>query len=237
MYLWTGQPEQCVQWFQSVIARRSGASLYTKAGLALALQVAGAGDEARSASNGLLAAAAAAESPRLACWAYLAFGVVQRDTDPAAAHDALRRGLAIAQDSENRQLKSAIATTLALHAATYGDAVDAFDFVAMAIRNHYDSGSFSALRNPLWILAVILDRLEYYEPAATISEFAVGPMLRAANPEIDSNFGHLRDVLGDEAYESLARAGANMSNAAMVSYAFDQIDRARAQLMLDGESP
>ncbi len=237
VYLWTGQPEQCVQWFQSVIARRSGASLYTKAGLALALQVAGAGDEARSASNGLLVAAAAAESPRLACWAYLAFGIVQRDTDPAAAHDALRRGLAIAQDSENRQLKSAIATTLALHAATYGDAVDAFDFVAMAIRNHYDSGSFSALRNPLWILAVILDRLEYYEPAATISEFAVGPMLRAANPEIDSNFGHLRDVLGDEAYESLARAGANMSNAAMVSYAFDQIDRARAQLMLDGESP
>jgi predicted ATPase/class 3 adenylate cyclase len=236
-YLWTGQPEQCVQWFQSVIARRSGASLYTKAGLALALQVAGAGDEARSASNGLLAAAAAAENPRLACWAYLAFGIVQRDTDPAAAHDVLRRGLAIAQDSENRQLKSAIATTLALHAATYGDAVDAFDFVAMAIRNHYDSGSFSALRNPLWILAVILDRLEYYEPAATISEFAVGPMLRAANPEIDSNFGHLRDVLGDEAYESLARAGANMSNAAMVSYAFDQIDRARAQLMLDGESP
>jgi hypothetical protein len=41
---------------------------------------------------------------------------------------------------------------------------------------------------------------------------------------------HLRDVLGDQAYESLAREGATMTTAAMTTYAYDQIDRARAEL-------
>ena len=40
----------------------------------------------------------------------------------------------------------------------------------------------------------------------------------------------LRDVLGGEAYEASARAGASMTNAEMATYAFEQIDLARAQL-------
>ena len=37
-------------------------------------------------------------------------------------------------------------------------------------------------------------------------------------------------VLGDETYESLARRGEQMTTAAMVTYALDQIDQARAEL-------
>jgi hypothetical protein len=37
---------------------------------------------------------------------------------------------------------------------------------------------------------------------------------------------HLRDVLGDQAYESLARKGETMTTAAMATYAYDQIDQA-----------
>jgi hypothetical protein len=36
--------------------------------------------------------------------------------------------------------------------------------------------------------------------------------------------------LGDERYEALARAGETMTNAAMATYALDQIDQARAEL-------
>lgn len=36
---------------------------------------------------------------------------------------------------------------------------------------------------------------------------------------------HLREVLGDETYESLANAGGNMTTAAMAAYAFAQIDQ------------
>jgi hypothetical protein len=41
---------------------------------------------------------------------------------------------------------------------------------------------------------------------------------------------HLREVLGDQTYESLAHKGETMSTAEMVTYAYDQIDQARAEL-------
>jgi hypothetical protein len=41
---------------------------------------------------------------------------------------------------------------------------------------------------------------------------------------------HLRDVLGDQTYESLTRKGETMTTAAMASYAHHQIDQARTEL-------
>jgi hypothetical protein len=41
---------------------------------------------------------------------------------------------------------------------------------------------------------------------------------------------HLRDVLGEQTYESLAHKGEAMTTAAIVAYAYDQIDQARAEL-------
>ena len=52
------------------------------------------------------------------------------------------------------------------------------------------------------------------------------PSRAVAFPRSTSTISHLREVLGDEAYESLARIGENMTNAAMADYAFEQIDRA-----------
>ena len=51
-----------------------------------------------------------------------------------------------------------------------------------------------------------------------------------AFPEITTTIAHLREVLGDDRYESLAQAGQAMTNAEMANYAFEQIDLARAQL-------
>jgi hypothetical protein len=50
-------------------------------------------------------------------------------------------------------------------------------------------------------------------------------------PEITTAIAHLRAVLGGETYESLARKGESMTTATMVTYAYDQIDQARAQLL------
>jgi hypothetical protein len=49
-------------------------------------------------------------------------------------------------------------------------------------------------------------------------------------PEIRATVAHLREVLGDEGYETLARTGAAMSTAEMVNFAYEQIDHARASL-------
>jgi hypothetical protein len=41
---------------------------------------------------------------------------------------------------------------------------------------------------------------------------------------------HLRIVLGEATYESLARKGETMTTTAMATYAYDQIDQARTDL-------
>ena len=56
------------------------------------------------------------------------------------------------------------------------------------------------------------------------------PLTAAWAPEITTAIAHLREVLGDEAYESFARKGETMSTAEMVTYAYDQIDQARTEL-------
>jgi hypothetical protein len=83
---------------------------------------------------------------------------------------------------------------------------------------------------PLAILAALFDRLGRYGPAATIAGFALSPFSAAGVPEIATAITHLRDVLGEATYESLARKGETMTTAAMVTYAYDQIDQARAEL-------
>jgi hypothetical protein len=101
-------------------------------------------------------------------------------------------------------------------------------------RNFYDSGSFSLMPSPLAILAAFFDRLGHHEPATTISGFAVTPLTRKAFPEITTAITHVREVLGDDVYRSFARTGENMTNAAMATFAFEQIDQARAELLRAG---
>ena len=54
--------------------------------------------------------------------------------------------------------------------------------------------------------------------------------MRTAFPEINTTIAHLRDVLGDQTYESLACERGTMTTTAMATYAYDQLDQARAEL-------
>jgi len=135
----------------------------------------------------------------------------------------------IAQDSGNRDNESHLALNLAWLEAEHGDTASAFDHLTLSIRNYHDSRNTALIRAPLAILAALFDRLGRYEAAATIAEFVANPFTTATNPEITTAIAHLRDVLGDQTYESLARKGETMTTAAM-AYAYDQIDQARAEL-------
>jgi hypothetical protein len=143
----------------------------------------------------------------------------------------LRRGLLIAQDSGNPGLETHLASNVARLEAEHSDPLAALDHLTLAIRNYHDSGSTAMMRTPLAVLGAFLDRLGHHDAAATIGAFAVSfPLVTAAFPEITTAITHLRDVLGDQTYESLARKGETMTTAAMATYALDQIDQARAEL-------
>lgn len=68
------------------------------------------------------------------------------------------------------------------------------------------------------------------EPAAIIVGHGFSPLTASWLPELGSTIGHPRGVLGDQTYESLARKGETMTTAAIATYAYHQIDQARAAL-------
>ena len=142
----------------------------------------------------------------------------------------MRRGLVIAQDSGNR----AIETHLAVQSGPTRGRTRRPAGRARLLRcgdpqlprlgqHHHDPCRPGWPRRPFRPARAL-------RTAATIAGFAVSPLTAAVVPEINTAITHLRDVLGDETYESLARKGETMTTAAMVTYAYDQIDQVKAEL-------
>jgi hypothetical protein len=218
------------EWCRAQLARRRDTHINIRGWLVLALSVAGSGGEAMDCADGLIEAAEATGNPSVLAWALGAYGLAFRDADPVGALNALGRGLVIAQDSGNRTTASALAEFRALLEAEHGGTVSALDHLTLAIRNFHNAGDTTTIRAPLATLAVLFDRLGRYEPAATVAGFALSPIAAAGVPEITTAIAHLREVLGEATYESVARKGEAMTAAAMVTYAYDQIDQARTEL-------
>jgi predicted ATPase len=230
-YLFVGQPERYVALCRAQLTRTGDANTFARANLVFALAVCGSTDEAVVTANGLIDAAEAVGNPWVLAYALFACGYAFRDTDPERALEAMRRGVLISQDSGNRFFETQFSYWRSVLEAEQGERAAALDYLAVAIRNNHESGNIGMLHNPLAILARVLDWLGRYEPAATIAGFAtVNPMAAATQPELGTAIAHLREVLGETTYESLARKGETMSIAAIATYAYDQIDQARTEL-------
>jgi len=230
VYAAIGQPERWVEWCRAQLARGRDTHALTRTQLVVALTTAGAGEEARDAAIGLIEAAEATHNPYALSLALFGYGSAFSDADPVRALEALRRGLVIAQDSGNRYVEANLETALSPLEAEHGGPPAALDHITLAIRNFYDSGNVGLIRNALATLAVLLDRLGRFEPAATIAGFAFSPLTASASPQLSTVIAHLHNVLGDQSYASFARQGETMTTAEMVTYAYDQIDQARAEL-------
>jgi predicted ATPase len=229
-YITMGFSDRWLALCRKQLALGEGMNAFNRGSMVMALTTAGEFDEAKSASEDLLNAADATDNPGAQAFALLSYGYVWRDANPPAAYEALRRGLTIAQHSGNRMAESYIAVNLSGFAATIYDPMAALDFLTLAIKNFFDTGSYSHMVSPLAVLAAHFDRIGRYEAAATILGFAVTAFALATFPEIDVAIAHLREVLGDNVYQSLSEAGAKMTNPDAARYALEQIEQARAEL-------
>jgi predicted ATPase len=229
-YQYIGQPERWAKWCRDQIARGRDTHTTTRSCLVFALTTGGCLDEAMAATNGLIEAAETSDNPYALSLALLAYGSAFRDAEPLRSLTALRRGLVVAQDSGNRYAETQTAFMVSALEAEHGDRIAALDYLTLAIRNHYESGNTGMMHIPLALLAAFLDRLGRYEAAATIAGFALTPLSAASMPKITTAVAHLREVLGEATYESLAQEGETMTTAEMVAYAYDQIDQARTEL-------
>ena len=174
-------------------------------------------------------------NPFVTSYALMCIGMAYSSRDPLRALDALRRGLTITQETGNRTNESYIAMTLALTLnridGDESDHVSLLDYISSAIANYHDSSNITQLRAALGLFATFLDRRGDAEAAATVAGFAgVMPTAAPTVPEFGDTISHLGDTLGAKTYESFSRDGAAMTMAAMVSYAYEQIDRVRHEL-------
>jgi predicted ATPase/class 3 adenylate cyclase len=230
IYTLVGQLEKAVDWFQSHMDPVRDPLATIRANRVLLLPMVGRADEAMDAAADIVKAAETTGNPYALTYALLAYGYAFRGTDIEAALAAMRRGLTIAHESGNRTNESFLALNVGHLEARLGDTAAALEHLTRAVRIYHDSGSPISLRSPLAVLAALLDQFGHHKSAATIAGFADSPLTAVAFPELTAAITHLRDVLGDETYESLARIGEAMTTAAVATYAYDQIDQARAEL-------
>jgi predicted ATPase len=235
-YITVGSGDRWLALCRRQLAQGQGMHAFNRGSMVMALATEGALEEAKSASTDLLDAAETTNNPGAQAFALLAYGYAWRETNPTAAYEALRRGLTIAQQSGNRMTESYLAVNLSGFGVTHGNPMDALDYLTLAIKNFFDTGSYSHMVSPLAVLAAHFDRIGRYEAAATMVGFAITAFALATFPEIQVAAAHLREVLGDNLYRSLSETGAKMTNAGAARYALEQIDQARAELNEVGPS-
>jgi predicted ATPase len=234
-YLFVGRPARYVELCRAQLMRTGDGNIMARANFAFGSAVVGSTDEAIVAANDLLDAADAIGNPWVLAFTLFACGYAFRDTDPNRSLEALRSAVLVAQNTGNRFFETQLGYWMCGLEAEQGDPVAALNCLDVAIRNNQESGNIGMLPNPLAILAVVLDRLGRYQPAATITGFAAAkPMAAVTLPELGALTTHLREALGDRTYELLSQHGREMTTTAMVTYAADQIDQARAELEQSG---
>jgi hypothetical protein len=229
VYLIRGEPERWITQCRNMISASEGPHILPRVHMAMTLAMTGAHDEAMEASEDLRYADRVTENPAVICWALLAYGHVRLDSDPASAFEAHRLGTKIARETGNGLLKTYHTANLSRLAAKHGDSAQTLDFIAVSIRSYLDAGNYFLLPQPMAVLAHYFDRIEQYEVAATLSGFATMSFATNYFPETEVAITHMREVLGEETYASLAGRGAATTNAAMAKYALEQIDRARIE--------
>jgi hypothetical protein len=235
VYSTGGEQERWVGFYRRHLARSRDTDEVTRACLVMALANGGRSKDALSVATGLVDDAEATHNPYLVSVALLAYAMACREEDPLRALDAVHRGLAVARESGNRANETYLAMVLAITLVQIetepADPLVLLDNIALAIRNYYEAANTSQIRSALAVMAIFLDRRGHTESAAMIAGFAsVAPTAVPSIPEFSTAVAHLRDVLGVQTYESLARKGETTTTAEMVTYAYDQIDQARTEL-------
>lgn len=233
-YTASGRPERSVELCRAQLARNRDTHTLTRSCLVMALTIRGPSEEAATIVDDLVNAAEATRNPAALCYALLAEGFALRDIEASRALAALRRGLALSQESGNRTSETHTAAVLCRVESKYGDPMAALDYFRLAVHNHHEAGNTTMISTPLALLAAFFDRIERYEAAATIAGFAFGPVTVASFPEIRTVMAHLASALGADAYESLTQSGARMTTAQMANYAYREIDRTRTELERTG---
>ena len=198
-----------------------------------ALVFAGSAEEAIIAADGLVEAAEATGNPWAISYALLSdrLGVSRRRSLDVAL-EAARRGLVMTRDSGNRFNESHMATVLAALEIEYGDPLG-----CTGLHHARDPQLSGCRKRRLPPFAPGPPRSDSrpartLRPAAVVASFAaLSPMAVASSPQIAATIeSYPGESWRHRPTKHSSRGRCHDDPRAMVAYAYEQIDQARAEL-------
>jgi len=227
VYLYAGQLDKVVK-NAAACRQRSDDKLTTgPCQLAYGLGATKRFDEAQTMAEEAVAATNARGIPSQIAYALVVYGRAFAKTAPARALAAMRRGLAVARDSDNTWHESSIGMELAVLETAHGEADAALESFHHVIESLHRSGAVLMLNYALSYLAVLFDRLGRSEPAATLCGIVPPTSPTAIWVDLSATIQHLNNAIGSASVEQRVRVGATMDRHAATLYALSEIERAR----------
>ena len=228
-HLLAGRSERFVEICTDLAAQPGFAHMLGLCGLLVALPLVGRREEALAIAEETLTAARAHGNPYWIAYALYAYGQAFTQTDPARALRVLREGLAYTQEHRNPFFEGIFAQGAAGLEAVHGDLVQALTLFDTAIDGFDRAGNVGTLAATLGGLAMLFDRFDRPEVAATIYGACANDVNVHMVIGLPETIEHLRAALGDSAFGECAASGSAMELGNAVSYARHQIRLVRSQ--------
>lgn len=225
-----GRPDRYLEVCSDLAGQPGLGEVVGLCGLVAFLPSVGRADEAMALADEALTAAFSRNHPYWIAFAHVGYGRAFAQTDPVRAMDKLREGLAYARQHPIPYWEAVFAREAGGLEAVHGDPEQALEFLATSMDSFHQAGNTATLAWTLASLAVLFDRTDQPQVAATI----VGATTRY--PIADLILGlpaateHLRDTLGANAFDEYGKAGAAMDSSQIVRYSHTHIDRTRREL-------
>ena len=176
-----------------------------------------------------VAAARARQNPFWIAFALEAYARAYADKDPGLAMDAMDEVLDYTREHRLPFFEANTLREIAALEAVLGDPEQALELFDSAVASYHRAGNHGSVATTLAQVAVLFSRIDRPEIAATIYGTSTrhGISMIANLPEVVE---HLRDVLGDDAFERRAATGAAMEFDEAMEYVRGEIALARRQL-------
>jgi len=167
-YLFAGQVDRCLDIYSGLAAQPGWAHLQGLWGLLMMLPAVGRAEEAMAIAEETLTATRAGGNPGNIALALAGYGRAFSESDPARALTAFRDGLAHTREHRVLLLEALLVQDAAGLEALHGDSQDALAMFDTAVDSAQRAGNIAALPHVFAGMAMMFDRLDRPETAATI---------------------------------------------------------------------
>jgi predicted ATPase len=226
--LYAGQLDQALEISATLVGQPGAGHALHLTEMLLLLPVVGRVSEARALADEAVTAARAHGNPFLMIGSLSGYGRAFADTNPTGALDALRQAQALAQEHRNVLWEAIIPREAAGLEAVHGDPHQALALFETAIGALHRAGDVGNLAVAFADMAVLFDRIESPEIAATLYGISRRHGDIGWVAHLPAVLDHLRATLGDTNFEQCVAAGGAMELADAVTYAQCQIGFADA---------